>query len=185
MRGYIDLRRPKILGARLHIHWSALVVAGLVLGIYIRQPAHALIGVCAYFCVILLHEAGHALVAKRLGYWPTDIYLSFIHGVCVYEQPDTLRGAATVAWGGVLAQLAIAIPLIVLVQATPLGSVPLIPVAASILGYLSLMVALFNLAPARGLDGALAWKLIPMLLRDVRLRATSKKAAKDVLRRIK
>ena len=185
MRGCITLRRPRILGARLHVHWSALVAAGMLLGVLIRQPLHAFVAVAAYFLVILLHEAGHALVARRLGYPATDIYLTFIHGVCVYEQPGSVREAALVAWGGVLVQLAVAIPLIVLAQTTPLGAAPVFPVAVAILGYMSLFIALLNLAPARGLDGALAWKLVPILLRDLRNRFTSKKKTKDLLRRIK
>lgn len=119
----------------------------------------------------------------------TDIYLTFIHGVCVYEQPGSVREAALVAWGGVLVQLAVAIPLIVLAQTTPLGAAPVFPVAVAvavaILGYMSLYIALLNLAPARGLDGALTWKLVPILLRDLRNRFTSKKKTKDLLRRIK
>ncbi|WP_445288589.1 hypothetical protein [Variovorax atrisoli] len=185
MRGCITLRRPRILGARLHIHWSALVAAGVLLGVLIRQPLHAFVAVATYFLVILLHEAGHALVARRLGYPATDIYLTFIHGVCVYEQPGSVREAALVAWGGVLVQLVVAIPLIVLAQTTPLGAAPVFPVAVAILGYMSLFIALLNLAPARGLDGALAWKLVPILLRDLRNRFTSKKKTKDLLRRIK
>jgi hypothetical protein len=116
----------RILGARLHIHWSAFVAAGILFGALIRQPIHALVAVLSYFAVILLHEAGHALFAKQLGYPPVNIYLTFIHGLCEYGHPDTLKEQATIAWGGVLVQLGVAIPLIVLGQTTPLGSISLL-----------------------------------------------------------
>ena len=185
MRGCITLKHVRIFGARLHVHWSAFVAAGILFGVMIRQPIHALIAVASYFSVIVLHEAGHALFAKQLGYSADNIYVTFIHGVCEHEQPDTLKEDATIAWGGVLAQLAVALPLIALSQKTQLGSFPLSAVIISILGYLSLLVALMNLAPARGLDGALAWKLIPILFRELRYRSSSKKAAKNVIRRLK
>lgn len=186
MRGCITLQRPRLFGARLHIHWSALVAGGILFGVFIReQPAHALIAVLGYFGVILLHEAGHAFVAKKLGYPPSGIYLTFVHGLCQYEQPYSLKEDAIIAWAGVLAQLALAVPLIILGHTTPLGSVPIVAFAISILGHWSLLMALFNLLPLRGLDGALAWKLVPILADDIRYRSASKKVAKDVIRRFK
>lgn len=185
MRGCITLKRPRILGARLHIHWSALVVASIVFGAFVRQPVHALILVFSYFGVILLHEAGHALVAKHLGYSPTDIYLAFIHGICQYEHPDTLKEDAMIAWGGVLLQFVIAIPLILICQATALGSISLFAILVTVLGHLSSLVALFNLTPARGLDGALAWRLLPIVFREIRHGAAAKKATESFIRRLK
>jgi membrane-associated protease RseP (regulator of RpoE activity) len=185
MRGCITLKRSRILGARLHIHWSAFVAAGILFGALIRQPIHAFVAVLSYFAVILLHEVGHALFAKQLGYSPVSIYLTFIHGLCEFEHPDTLKEHATIAWGGVFAQLAVAIPLIVLSQTTPLGSISLFAIVIAVLGYLSMFVAFINLAPAKGLDGTLAWRLFPIIFREVRDGAAAKKAAKDVIRRLK
>lgn len=185
MRGCITLKRPRILGTRLHIHWSALVAAGVAFGAFIRHPVHALLLAASYFGLILLHEMGHALVAKRLGYAPSDITLTFIHGLCQYEHPDTLREDAMIAWGGVLLQLLVALPLIVLGQATPLGSVSLFAIVVAVLGYFSVMIALLNLAPVQGLDGVLAWRLLPILWGDLRHGFAAKKATKEFLRRIK
>jgi membrane-associated protease RseP (regulator of RpoE activity) len=143
------------------------------------------VAVLSYFSVILLHEAGHALFARQLGCRPTHIYLSFIHGVCEFEHPDTMKEHATIAWGGVFAQFAVAIPLMVLYQTTPIGSVSLLAIPVAILGYMSLLVAFMNLAPARGLDGVLAWRLLPILFREFRAEAAARKAAQDVIRRLK
>lgn len=186
MRGCITLQRPRILGARLHIHWSALVAAGVALGAFIRQPLHALMLVTCYFGVILLHEAGHALVARRLGYKATDIYLTFIHGLCqIDEHPDTLREHAMIAWGGVLLQFLVAIPLIVIGQAVPQGAAPLFSIVVAVMGFMSLFVACFNLTPAPGLDGDVAWRLIPIKVADVRNSWAARKATKAFIRRLK
>lgn len=185
MHGCITLKRLSVYGARLHVHWSVLIASGIMLGAFIRQPVHALVLVLSYFGVILLHEAGHALVAKRLGYSPTEIYLTFIHGLCVYQHPDTLKENAMIAWGGVLLQLLVAIPLIVIGQLTPLGSVSLFAIVVAVLGYMSLLVALLNLAPARGLDGALAWRLLPIIFHEIRHGSIARKTTKDFIRRLK
>jgi len=187
MHSYYLLRQVRLLGARVHIHWSVGVVAALLFAASWRQPLHALVAAASYFGIILLHEVGHALFAKRLGYQPFDIYLSFVHGCCVYEQPHTFREQAIVAWGGVLVQLGIALPLIALNSLTKLGSVPYFGALIAFLGYFSFLVALMNLAPARGLDGALAWRLIPILLRETRKpsKRSSQSAKQSVVRRIK
>lgn len=185
MRGCITLRRPRILGARLHIHWSAFVASGIAFGAFIRQPIHAVILVACYFGLILLHEAGHALMAKRLGYEASDIYLTFIHGLCVFEHPDTLRDDAMIAWGGVLAQFLVAVPLMAVHQTLAPGANPLFSIIVAMLGYMSVLMACFNLAPAKGLDGHLAWRLIPILIGDVRNSWAAKRATKDIIRRLK
>ena len=64
-----------------------------------------------------------------------------------------------VAWGGVLAQLMIALPLLVisaLWRSLPEVFEPVVIV----LGYINLLAAAFNLLPAPGLDGALAWRAV-------------------------
>ena len=167
-RGYILLGNVGVLGARLHVHWSAVALAGLMLGAWHRQPAYAIEAVACYFGVILLHEAGHAAMALRLGYRATDIYLSMIHGLCTYDRPETFREDALIAWGGVLAQLAIALPLVALAQVPTLASLSFAGILIAAFGYFSLAMVALNLVPARGLDGAKAWRLLPVLVADLR-----------------
>src|SRR5689334_19310747 len=116
MRSYIALKRPKILGINLYLHWSALLGAGVLFGALIRQPVHAALAVSSYFALILLHELGHALMARRYGYDATGIYIGVLHGLCEYDSPHYLKEEAIIAWGGVLMQLAVALPLSVLAQ---------------------------------------------------------------------
>lgn len=69
----------------MFLHWSALVVIGGCLATSISAPVVAVVAAASYFSVILVHEAGHAWVARRLGYHVELIRLSVVHGECLYE----------------------------------------------------------------------------------------------------
>jgi hypothetical protein len=43
MNGYTRIRRVKVFGARVYIHWSALLVAGALLALSIRTPLLAIV----------------------------------------------------------------------------------------------------------------------------------------------
>lgn len=174
-----------VLGARVHLHWTALLAVFGVLFSWSRHPAEAIATVACYLGVILLHETGHAWVARRLGCLPTGIYLGYYHGICEYEEPHSLRDHALVAWGGVAAQLVVALPLIALARLTPLLALPFANIVVAAFGYASLMAAALNLVPVRGLDGAIAWKLVPMLFTERREAAAAKKTTRELLRRLK
>ncbi len=138
MRGYIDLPNVRILGARIHVHWSALVVAGILFGKSIGHPLSAIALVVSYFGIIVLHEWGHAFAAKKLGYRPLNIGVTFMFGFCEYEAPHYAREDYIIAWGGVLAQFAVAIPLIVLTRLTEIGALPLMGPVIAMFGYFSI-----------------------------------------------
>lgn len=184
MRSHFTLH-PTIFGARLHLHWSALALSLGLLALWFRHPAEALVVILSYYGVILLHETGHALVARRLGLRPLHITLYVIHGSCTYEHPDTLRQQVLVAWGGVALQLAVAVPLVALAGFTPILKLPLMGIVVAAFGYVSILIAAFNLTPMPGLDGALAWKIFPILVADWRGRAEAKKKTRALLRRLK
>jgi Zn-dependent protease len=184
-RGYILVQGLRVMGARLHVHWSALALAAGLLAAWIRQPAYALEAVGGYFGALLLHEIGHAAMARRLGCRATDIRLSFLHGACETEAPESLRDAALIAWGGALAQLAVALPLIALTRVPAVAASPAAAIAIAALGYFSALVALVNLAPAASLDGAKAWRLPAILAGELRARAVARKATRDLMQRLK
>ncbi len=175
----------RVLGAKVYLHWSAIAMMLALLVIWFRHPANAVVVIACYLGMILLHEAGHAWVARRLGYEATEIHLGVIHGLCEHDGPDSLRESALIAWGGPAAQLVVALPLIALAQFTPVLAWPFANVVVAIFGYIGLVSALFNLAPTAPLDGATAWKLVPILFADWRGRARAKKAADDLFKRLK
>ena len=152
-------------GAPVWVHWSALAVVGLLFLVSITSPIYAVVLIASYLSIITVHEVGHAYAARRLGYRVTGIRIGIIHGLCEHEAPQSELEDVLISWGGVAAQLCIAIP--VLVIAWALGSRELYyfgPVVA-FLGYVNLLLALANLAPAEGFDGQRAWRAFPLLFR--------------------
>ena len=165
MKSYAKIPGLRIFGARVYAHWSVAVVAIAILGMSARSLTMALVGICSYFGMILLHEAGHAYFAKRQRLDRLSIRLSAIHGTCAYEKPESPEQEYIVAWGGVIAQLVVAIPLVVSNNFFAFANIdPFGPIVA-ILGYYSLIVVAMNLIPAHGLDGGKAWRLLPLLVR--------------------
>jgi membrane-associated protease RseP (regulator of RpoE activity) len=69
-----------------------------------------------------------------------------------------------IAWAGVLAQAAVAIPLVIWVAVFGYTSFEAVNMLFVILGFFSLGVAAFNLLPTPPLDGATAWRIFPTLL---------------------
>jgi Zn-dependent protease len=166
----------RIFRAPVYAHWSVLV-GGSLLFLASRAPlATALTAVVCYVAVIVLHEAGHAFFARRVGLRPISIHIAMMHGTCRYESPDADDGQFVeredliVAWGGGVAQLVVAIPLILLDAFTELRHVNPIGAVIGVLGYASVFIAAFNLLPGPGMDGEKAWKLLPRWWRERRER---------------
>ena len=184
-RGYAQVPGLRVFHAQLYLHWTALGLAAYLLLRMIRQPGEALAAIACYFGVILLHEIGHAAMARRLGYEAPVIRLSFIHGVCEIDGPESRRDAIAIAWGGVLAQLAVALPLVALEQVHRVMAQPFVAIVIGAFGNFSLLLVVLNLLPIRGLDGATAWRILPQAWRDLRDRRSARKAAQDLLRRLR
>ena len=125
-------------------------------------------GVLCYFTLILLHEAGHAYFARRAGARPIAIRMFLLHGECRYEEPYYAKDDYIIAWGGVLAQLAVAIPLVVLDATMDVTEVYGLPVVVRYLGGMSLLIVAINLLPFPGLDGEKAWRLPKLMYREWR-----------------
>ncbi len=154
----------------VYVHWSVLVISGVMLLGAIRRPLLALVALFSYLGVLLIHECGHMAIARRKGcaVYGIELYPLMANWCC--EQPWSRIDRAKLAWGGVLAQGAIGIP--VAVWAVKFGYTRFEPVNAAIAiwGFYSLIVAAINLIPATGLDGATAWDLFPALMERSRSR---------------
>jgi Zn-dependent protease len=166
MQKYTLVNFMRIYGAPVYLHWSALLVVALIIVQSVNNPILAIISAASYFGIILVHETGHAFFVRRLGYQVHGIYLGFIHGLCEYELPYNMKHQAIIAWGGVIAQLVIAIPLIIAAQVFEINNIPGLGPVVAFMGYISVMVAIVNLAPGHPFDGATAWKLIPILIKE-------------------
>ena len=162
----------RIKGVDVYIHWSVLLIAAIMLLNTIRRPILTLVGGLAYLSVLLIHECGHVIAAHRRRCHVDAIELYPIHGYTRFETPWSRFDHCVIAWGGVLTQAAIGIPLVLWVAL--FGYTPFEPVNAilAILGFFNLAVAAFNLIPSAPLDGAIAWELIPALVKRARERRT-------------
>ena len=86
---WLQFRRTRILGARIYVHWSVLVVVALLALVSIRSPIYAAVAIASYLGIIVIHEAGHAWVAHRLGYGVDAIHVSFLHGYYTHDMRTT------------------------------------------------------------------------------------------------
>lgn len=117
-----------------------------------------------FVLLILMHELGHAVVAKLCKLPVKRIDVHGFGGVCYSGGSQTPLQRSLVSWGGVWAQL------VVFVAAFVLLKVP-IPRGAFLTEFLSsflwnnLILAAINLIPMEPFDGADAWKL-PKLLKQ-------------------
>jgi len=159
-RPYLRIPRVRFHGAPLYVHWSAFAAGALMVIASRNSFANALAAAASYYTMLLLHEAGHAWVVKRERLDCLAVRITAFHGVCEYEAPDHAEQDYRIAWGGVLAQLAVAVPLILADAVFGIGNIEPFGAVVAILGYVSIAIAAFNLVPVEGLDGHKAWRLI-------------------------
>ena len=112
------------------------------------------------FVSVLLHELGHSVMAIREGVKVSSITLFLLGGVArVEKECSTPMGALRVAAAGPAVSLLLAAGLLASVQAA--GQVnPLLGNLVAKLGWLNLILALFNLLPGLPLDGGLILKAL-------------------------
>ncbi len=161
-------RVMRIKGVDVSVHWSVLVIAALILCSAVRRPVMAVVGLTAYLSVLLIHECGHLILARQRRCEVFGIELYPIYGITRFETPWSRFDHCVIAWGGVLAQALVALPLVSWVAV--FGYTPFEPVnvVLALLGFFSLGVAAFNLLPFAPLDGITAWGLIPALIERAR-----------------
>jgi Zn-dependent protease len=179
---WLQLGRTRVLGARVYVHWSVVAVAGLLAFVSFKSPIHAAVSIAAYFGVIVIHELGHALMARRLGYAVGAIHIGFLHGRCEFEAPYTERDDVLIAWAGVAAQFAVAVPILIIATAFEDYDFGYAAPAIVFLGHLNVMIALVNLAPAPGLDGGTAWRAVPLIGEWWKARKATKRAVTKLTR---
>lgn len=165
----------RVEGVRVYVHWSVLLIGALVLMSALRRPFVTLVALLAYISVLLIHELGHAIAARRKGCAVWSIELYPLHGLTRYETPRSPMDASIIAWGGVAAQAVVALPLIAWVIAFGYTRLEAFNAVLALLGFFSAAVVLLNLLPIPHLDGPKAWPLVPMLLNRVRDRRSRRK----------
>jgi len=165
MKQYYLIKRFKLFNSPVFVHWTAILVIMLIIVTSYKTPLLASISAISYFSILLIHEFGHGFIASRLGYKVFETRIGFFHGLCISEEPYNEIDHIKIAWAGSLAQLVIAIPLVTLSNFKIFSELSYFGPVYVFLGYFSMAIALFNLAPAKGLDGYIAWKIIPRTYR--------------------
>jgi Zn-dependent protease len=158
----------RIAGIDVHVHATFLLLLGWVALTEYRRtgtPAGAFVGtafVLLVFLVVLLHEYGHALAARRYGIGTRDITLLPIGGVARLERmPREPRQELVVALAGPAVNVVLALVLWVGLRAVggdadPVGAADerfLSRTLAERLLQVNVWLAAFNLIPAFPMDG--------------------------------
>jgi Zn-dependent protease/predicted transcriptional regulator len=173
----------RIAGIPIRMHLTLLILLAWIAGSYMfagagwTATALGLFLVLTIFVIIVVHELGHALVARHFGIATRDIMLLPIGGIASLERmPDNPRQELAVAIVGPLINLAIAGALWIgiaatggtlrITEATTLGGA-----LATQLLWINVGLAVFNLLPAFPMDGGRVLRSI-LAMRMSRERAT-------------
>ena len=154
----------QLAGIDIYLHWSFLIVpawvalTSLAAGASLVWAVNATLLILALFGCVLLHELGHAFMARRYGITTGDITLLPIGGLARLERmPRSPRQELAIAPAGPAVNVAIAGALLLGLMtggAEPL--LTLLPAGGSFLENLvavNLGMAVFNLLPAFPMDG--------------------------------
>ncbi len=158
----------EIRGVRVFAHWSVLLIGAVILIGALEEPLLAVTVLAAYYGVILIHECGHMIAAQRKGCRVRSIELYPIWGITRFSEPYSYFDHCVIAWGGVVAQTIVAVPLLIWAETFGYTRFQAVNAILAIFGFFSLSVAVFNLLPIRPLDGAIAWGLLPAFLKRLR-----------------
>lgn len=156
--GSWTIARP--FGVPVRIHWSVPVCAFLAGGFSVAPGAWL-----AYLLLVLIHEAGHAFVVRRVGARANALDVLGFGGLCWWEGEVTPLQRACIAWGGIWAQMIVfavtGIAVLLLGHPSHWFAKQMVDVALMS----NLWLIGINLLPIPPLDGKDAWTLFPLLRR--------------------
>lgn len=159
---------------KVFAHLSVLFIAALILALGWRYPLISLAKMTSYFAIILVHEIGHMVVAQSKRCHVSSIELYPLWGLTNFSEPYSRLDHCFIAWGGVIAQAMVAAPLIAWVEFFGYTRSEPVNEIFNVLGYYSVVIAVFNLLPVAPLDGKIAWGLFPALLKRRSMRSAKR-----------
>ncbi len=179
-----SLKLGKLLGVDVYLHFTFLLLLAF-LGFYywratqnVETALRGLAFIVALFGCVVLHELGHALMARRYGIKTRDITLLPIGGIARLEKmPENPMQEFWVALAGPAVNVVIAVVLWV-VLATTGGFTPVQDISVTNgsfwqqLMMLNLVLVGFNLLPAFPMDGGRVLRAL-LAMRLGRRRATA------------
>jgi len=148
------------------------------------SPTSYVIGLVAalgLFTGVILHELGHSLVAKRLGYPIASITLWIFGGIAqLDEMPEDWRHELAIAIAGPIVSVALGVLSYVAFLSVPRSGSVTVAAGAFLLGYLAVMniaLAIFNMLPGFPMDGG---RVLRALLARTRPYARATEIAAEV-----
>src|SRR3989442_11180769 len=183
-----NLSLGRIAGIHVGLNWSLLVIGALIawsLATGILPSAApgqtssaywtaGVVSAFVYLASLLAHELAHSVVAMRRGVRVDGITLWLFGGVSRFSSETASPGAqALITFVGPLTSLLLGVVFLLASVAVGGGAHPgLLAVTLAWLGYLNILLGVFNLIPAFPLDGGrILQSLIWVRTRD-RLRST-------------
>ncbi len=152
-----SFRLGSLFGIAIQCSWSFVLLVLLLLALT-NDPAQAALYLGLLFGAVLLHELGHALVARRFGIRVLDIALWPLGGMArMSEMPEKPKVEGCIAAAGPAVNLVLAaasglvfLPTLLLPQSAPVDSI-----RSVLLQFLWINAALgtLNLLPAFPMDG--------------------------------
>ena len=144
-----SIRLGTYAGIPVRAHWSMALVA-VLFGVNLTAQlgvVAGLIATAAFFASILAHEFGHALVARRYDVQTQSISLWALGGVALLDrEPPTARADGFIALAGPAVSLAIGV-------AAYAAAIGLQSRVLALIGFVNLILAVFNMLPGAPLDG--------------------------------
>ncbi len=156
----------RIFGIRVGVNWSWLVVFALIawtlaVGVFPETNpgrsdgayiAMAVVAAVLFFASLLLHDLGHAVEARREGMEIEGITLWLFGGVAKFKGMFPSAGAEfRIAIAGPLVSLALGV--LFSLGAWAISTAGPVDGVAAWLGYMNLVLLVFNMLPALPLDG--------------------------------
>jgi Zn-dependent protease len=152
----------------VYVHWTVFALVAFILVNAVHRPLLSLVGLVCYFGMMFIHEWGHVIAARRRGSRVSSVKLYPIFALTCFETPWSRFDHCIIAWGGVLAQMAVALPLVAWVAVFGYTRFEAVNAAVAILGFFSLGLVVINLLPFPPLDGATAWGIVPAAIARAR-----------------
>lgn len=180
-----SLKLVSVAGIGIFVHWTfSLLLAFIVYMTYrsgggLWEMLWATIFVLTLFVIVVMHELGHALTAKRYGINTQDITLLPIGGMARLESiPEKPSEELVVAIAGPLVNIALALLLFPFVN-FPADAEAWQAMASSYvpenflfnLFFVNVLLAVFNMIPAFPMDGGRVFRAILAMTMD-RTKAT-------------
>ena len=180
-------RVARLAGIGIYVHVTFLLLVLWIVAQEYTFGARAVIGSMAYivalFAIVVLHEMGHALMARRFGVMTRDIILLPIGGVARLEgMPRNPRQELLIALAGPAVNVALATLLFAIVRLTgqpPTADLyefdPLYSARAFLyqLVFVNIILGLFNLLPAFPMDGGRVLRALLAMRMQSYARATT------------